>query len=837
MTSSLLSPPTPLTEPRARQGRCREAEPVANEASSSAAPLAGARTLPAEPLLTLRRAAWGFLSSTTRPASLGAFLTETDADERSIASARERLVAAFHEAVPQAPDARTRRGWLATKRAIFNGRPLDPDSPSPPWLEAEVERYRELFDRVSSSEARWRPVVVAEIRRRLEALTSRADFAAALAASSPDLLADLAARAEASDELTSLDRGLYAYLARFTSKANPFHLFATWQGVNPPSEGPGYEVLFDTEGLLALERFLLGRAGAADRAWLQLRPCRQVADRWEIWLPGEGGWQVARLRPNPALDSLIALFATERGSTRAAVLPRTVLRERLAARLAAEGTSPTAETIDAFLAQLEARGVLAPFLIRDLSSPAGDLLGLDPEADRQLERVAELHTRRFALGQVAPAELEPLRACARLDRQLAESVLPLRHYVNRFAADDLAAAHRASDEVASPLAQLRPVFEQEHNFSPVDRVLHAFYAEELGEGGEAPFLDLLATFLRRRAELLERHGWGREAPAYVELRERCTALHGELSEPALERLLATLPSPGAGRSLCAAGPFDFEERVFYPTNLFAGDGRFASRYELARRRATPRGASAGPGLDVELVPPPVPSLNFVLQRFDVGCGFEERWGGSYEEWIEPASIQVRWSAGQVRYRDERGGRELRFHPRGFLLAQYLPVEYQLLLVGHADSYRNPFEEVAPTVFSPGERFVRAIPELRFGPICLRRAAWHVAREAVVAALEGAGTLAATARLRRFVGEHCAEGEELWFYAVPGAGRRAAKPRLLDLLDPLSVLAFRRAIATPEGAAPGAAAGPTVVLTVMRPAPDGLWEHAGDRYAHELMVEV
>lgn len=831
LQGAVCPPPPWRATSRGRAGRGLDSQGSLTPSASPFVDVAPSTGQHGASLLGLRRASWPFARALTRSAAFEVALARHEQLRHELAQLQDQLVARLHDVVPGAPDSRARRAWLELKRAIFNQRLPSPAAEAPPGLEARVERYGALLDALETLLPACAETVVAQTQARLRAAAEQPDFRAALAYSSPDLVEALARSSPADGDFSALDRGLYAYLARFTTKANPLHLFARWLAAgaeSAPAEAD-CELIVHSADLLALEARLSSLPQARKRQWLHLRPYRWLGDRWEFWLQRKDGWRLATLRDSPLLRRLAASFEARRRDGRAAVMRRSELALELAADLDAKHPNEALEVAQAAIASLLERGLLSAFLVRDLFDPAPDLTGLDAAAEPMVTLVGRWHLARVGVEDLPRLEAELVKAAEGPSAPGRPS-----YYVNGFAADELGDAEAAARELGAPLGRLKPLFAVEHNFSPVQRVLHSFYAEHLAERGYAPYLELLARFLRQRHELLERLGWGREARDFIALRQRCSALWGELDQAQLDELLGAVQGSGVSGpapALCFAGPFDFRARRFFLTNVFAGEGRFASRYRLERRRAlVARSELEGEVLDVELVPPPVPSLNFVVQRFAVGCGFEARWGLGYERWIEPSGIEVHWQEGRVSYVDGTSGQRLRFHPRGFLLAQYLPIECQLLLADHGDSYRNPFDEIAPV---EPQAEVLAIPGAWYGPVCLRRPVWCLRRSAVLAELEKARTLKShalegAARLRRFVHARCGVDENLWFYSLPQAGRRAEKPRLLDLLDPLSVLAFRRALASGRG---------VVSLTRMDPAPAGLWQHDGEGYACELMVEA
>jgi hypothetical protein len=263
-----------------------------------------------------------------------------------------------------------------------------------------------------------------------------------------------------------------------------------------------------------------------------------------------------------------------------------------------------------------------------------------------------------------------------------------------------------------------------------------------------------------------------------------------------------------------------------------------TRYLLGRRRqpmttlepAADADAHAAP-LDVELAVPPDNNLNFVVRCCDVGCGFDRRWAHGYREWIEPTEIEIHVEQGRPIYVHARTGRHLRFRFPGLLAARFLPIEYQLLLIDHAGSYRNPFVAESPGA-APSESGQSSIaveyrPGLSFGPVCLRRESWVVPARTLRQIVSGGDVLSATAALHRFVRERLAP-HDLWFYHFTGLTGRLRKPRLLDIESPLSTMVLRHALTHRVR---------HVSLSPMDPQWEGLWQTGGEGHVAELMVEA
>jgi hypothetical protein len=229
-----------------------------------------------------------------------------------------------------------------------------------------------------------------------------------------------------------------------------------------------------------------------------------------------------------------------------------------------------------------------------------------------------------------------------------------------------------------------------------------------------------------------------------------------------------------------------------------------------------------------LAPPPQPNLNYLLPAFALGCGFESRYAHRYARWIDPAEIAIELTdEGRVAYRHAPSGARVRLHYRGFLLARHLPIEYQLLLADHADFFYNPFEGAELT----GDgRPLWYYPALTYRAICLRRERWHVRVGEVREQIWSTDIIHFAATLRGWIHERLRADTDAWYYRAWHSDTRKRKPRLLDLLNPLSADLFRRLIA-------GLGPDDVLLFTVMQPPIEHLWQRDGAPYVSELMIEV
>jgi hypothetical protein len=732
---------------------------------------------------------------------------------------RAPLHDALHAAVPAAAGRAERRRLLEWKRDVFNARPLSTpvdraDGP-PPSLAADLRRYAELVRRDEALFRDGAPAVAGEVRAGLAALLADTRFRLACRYSSPDLWEALEhGSGSGGADLLALGRGLYAYAARFTAKANPFHVFA--QVVFPPASGiqpqAEHEVVLDASLILEMEREALTHAADRDRIRLAPRARTLEEGRYRFWVPTPKGFRLLSLPAGPALDAIDAFFRRQARRTGNPTGTQAECEAFLCDRLGADAGDP-APLLDA----LAAKGLVERYLVTDTAEFAADLRGFTPELDGRLDRLGPLHLAQVSTADLATAE-EALSAAAGPDGA--------GYHVNSYARAETGVHARAAAAVADDLRALKPFFLADHNFAANDAVARAFVLEWLSARGtrSAPLLALLGDFIRELDTLIARHRPAGDAEA----RAWRSAMAGEAGSLSPARLAELHPPGVAGdRSLCFNGPYDYVDGVFHLSNVWAGEGRFVSRYLLGRPPTRRRPGDRDGSLHVELAVPPRTNLECVVRAHSTGCGFDARQSHAFRRWVDPSDVVVEAADGAVAYRHAPSGRPLRIHYRGFLLAEYLPAEYQLLLVGHADTFANPFE--LPD--TPGVAEVRRFDALSFGRVCLRRERWAVPAAMLGPTSAAAGDwLRAAAELRDRVREATSADEELWYYRTSNRAAGGYKPRFLDLRNPLGMAAFRRDLAAlPEGA--------VVSLSPMRPAPEHLFRHDGTPYVTELMVEA
>src|SRR5207247_6448164 len=197
------------------------------------------------------------------------------------------------------------------------------------------------------------------------------DFRLALADSSPALSAALHRRETTGAPYSAGDcGGLYAYVCRFTAKANPLHLFTrlipgAWMGEAAATRADSSgrcEVVFGVDAILSIERKLLERAMDARRVRLALRPLFRKDGRWQVLVERKEGWCSAFLPDLSVLGHLRALYDQRRDSGGAPDFTRMELEHALIDRTAATGHAGVETAIDRLLAL----GVLMPYVIDDM---------------------------------------------------------------------------------------------------------------------------------------------------------------------------------------------------------------------------------------------------------------------------------------------------------------------------------------------------------------------------------------------------------------------------------------------------------------------------------------
>src|SRR5262249_2890951 len=148
------------------------------------------------------------------------------------------------------------------KRQVFNLRPASDEQLTDlePEQRCEVILYNESLRQRDAVLKESRASVLAELRDEMRALLEDPEFVSAVNYSCPWLTEAFRRDHNPSDAtFRNEERGMYAYAARFFSKANPFHNFASiafpeYLGLTPQAE---YEMAVSATSILKLESRLL----------------------------------------------------------------------------------------------------------------------------------------------------------------------------------------------------------------------------------------------------------------------------------------------------------------------------------------------------------------------------------------------------------------------------------------------------------------------------------------------------------------------------------------------------------------------------------------------------
>lgn len=778
-------------------------------------------------LLAVRKAGATFDSIfNLRSARFDALLKEREMLRAELADVRRTLLTRLYEAVPRAADQRTRRQLVQIKRNIFNERLVTGSVPAVAnELAQAIETYNSLRQREREILEVHRLEIVAEYRQRIEVLLRNERFRMACLYASPGIFESLEhGRDLPEDRLSALDRGLYAYATKFISKANPFHAFA--EVSFPPTAGVTadgqHEIVIDLSAVLRLEQLLLPLADSRT-TWVCLRPYFRESGTCNFWLSGPT--RLVPLRDHRVLQLAVRFFEEQIRRHERPVGTRADYEAYVLSQI----PSHLHDSAKRLLSKLVEQGVVVEYLVTDLGRFAPPLLGISDECDPALKLLQQHHLARVPTHDLPRVHDEISKA-----DQLVSGTSPIRYWLNSYNSEDTTPHEHAAEELYNDLSDLKACFGMEHNFVGHDYVFRAFILEYLETRGVscAPYLEVLRDYLRSKMEIVNRylpevHRTPDDRNRHAQWRAQLAAEIGQLSRKRLEELSGYPRSHGIRRSLCFNGPFDYLRRIYYVSNVFAGDGHFISRYLLHRQTAADVIPRDGESIDVELATPSWRNLNYVVRHCDVGCGFEARYAHRYRRWIDPSEIAIELRSGQVVYRHASSGAILRIHYRGFLLSQMLPSEYQLLLLGHADTFHNPFRR---TDTLTGGCALRHDPGLYYGAICVRREQW-VSQKAVLADLgREQDELQFAVLLREWVHQHLREGADEWYFMAVDPRAKRRKPRFLDLRNPLSAFAFRRVVTASSWDG-------LVSFTVMEPPIANLFRAEGAPSVTELMIEV
>ncbi len=754
------------------------------------------------------------------PCNIRSQIFESLAEEYSrltsqITQTRDSLVKRLYDAVPLAsPPAR--RILLQIKRKISNfGLVSDEELEAlAPDLRACASEYcRNLCTREAMLESK-RQGIFQELRQQLQAVIADELFSQAVDYSCPWLI-DTYRRHDPGDltEFSNEERGVYSYAVRCFSKANPFHAFAS---VAFPSHSGiaadcDCELTINAALILQLERRLLAASDRYARR-IYLRSYLATADAYEFFVTGYSSVRRMGITKNPAIQCIIEYFRAMRSRYTFGDCI-----EYIAGEL--PGVDRTA--IEKSILQLIDHGIMVEYLVTDFDHFAKDLLGIDADCDALIHSLQKFHLARVPGSSLAGNE-QQLKGALGADFKFEGTP----YYVHAYSRESTGAYEEAAARLHPALQAIKPLLLPFNNFAKWTWVNSAFIHERCATAPDGvPYLALLTDFLSDLTNTVSRYQASVSEPrhkALAEWRKRLSACTGELSDEQLVELLAMQPvHQETIDAICFNGPVDAKRGIFYPQNLFAGDGRYLCRYLMS----TPRRPGSHPQevLDVQLVCPYEDNRHYVAPVFSAACGFDSRYRHKFADWIDPAGVTVKSQDGRIVYEEKTSGRPLRFRFFGFFLAPILGPEYQLLLATHADFFYNPFEWGA----SPGE-MVQHVPSLCYKSVCLRIEQWRFHKAFFEPAWKVDDILRSTLTLLAMLQDAGIDFTKCYFeFFDPPALR---KPRYLDFANPLSVHAFRRAVRSCSDAA-------VVSLARMEPEPADLFQHNQRPHVTELMIEA
>jgi hypothetical protein len=771
-------------------------------------------------LLAIRKAAghfWG--RHNIRSDVFEALLHEYDSLSRQILNARDVLLQELYEAVPRAQSPSARHSILEIKRKVAHF-VAAADQELDVLAADQRARVREYFKNISARETildRKRESIFHDFRRQLGALADDEEFNWAVTYSCPWLIEAYRRHNPSNNtDFSKEERGIYSYAARFFSKANPFHLFAS---VILPhtvtiSLEDRYEILLNISTILRLEQVLLLQCKDKSKIRLYLRSFIEQDKTWEFVLP-KGSSLRRIVVPKIDLIRLISEFF-------ATIQPEYTL-DRCLAYLGQHLPHIAKSDIESSLFQLIDHGVLVRYLVADFNNFANDLLSIDRDYDAQIISLQAIH-----LARVAKKDLSDIKQ--KLDRlpEMGSKDGEASYYLNAYSVANTEEYEQAASQLRPSLQAIRPLFLPYNNFEEWSRVTSAFMRDYCHDhpAQRIPYAVLMMDFCRNLGSIIARYQISndRHFNGHKQRESDLWNYQGSLSDQELQAIVERSLIACDAKTICFNGAYDRGNGRFYPHNFFSGNGRYISRYLLGVANNPFRRVRAEADVqDVQLVPTYDHNRLYVTQMFDTGCGFDARYRHKFRHWIDLNDVFVENQNGKIIF-SHRSGCVLRFHFVGFLLGQGVRPEYQLLLTEHTDYFKNPFER-PPSSDKPLEYCT----PLYYRDICLRREQWRFAKDVFEPAWKYKDILRCTLSLREILREGGMNFKEAYFELFDPV-TQWRKPRYFDTSNPLSAHAFRRAVRS-------SSSGTVVSIAKMEPQPASLFKDDEGSYVTELMIEA
>jgi hypothetical protein len=777
-------------------------------------------------LLAVRRAGTPF----TAPFRICSRAFESLLEERNILRSRigllqSNLVEDIFHAVPRAASPTERHALLAVKRAVHNARPVNADDLAALQgdLAGRTSHYNTLATALTGLVDRYRQSVVLELRCCIYEVAAIPYFANAVNYSCPWLLNVFkAAQSQDTKQFTEAERGIAAYAIKFFSKANPLHVFASlFFGPGLEFEPAGEcEVIINSDLILKLEHELLTECKDPSRRLLSLRPYFGDGEALYFFTAHSA---VVTITKSRLLSAILIQGAQERSLWSLASC-KIYLREQF----------PALEdsAAEQYIRKLIDLGIIDEYMVRDFDDFAAELLNVGSKYESTVRTLDTLHFSTFEKADLPG-----------VDEQIGKLSFPFSiahenaYHINSYHPAKLLPQDSVASGVIDDLCDLKPLFLRCANFGGRARVLRSYLAQRLSAetAGRLPYLKLLWEFLHDAARIIQQHEHAAKTGPVQAWLAHLSLENGELSPNRLGELLASSPmAPGIGEeesSVCFNGPLDAVKGLYYPTNSFAGHGRFASRYLIKQyRNRYPLGDDSSGKAEVQLIAS-YSSRSYTSNLCRIGCSFDGRWQHRFEKWIDPSDIEVALTDDGIGYFQSSTEQRLHFRLAGFQLAESLGLEYQLLLLdSHADYYLNPFDRDPISWWQPGKDKTSCIPPLYYASVCLRRQQWVFPASQFEQLWGEDDIVSATLSLLDLIGAATKLQTSDWYFRVHKKQRVAEQPRYLDLHNPLNVQIFRRACSTNNGAE-------LISLSAMEPPRENLFRDEQGPWLTELMIEV
>ncbi|MGH1364945.1 MAG: lantibiotic dehydratase [Calditrichia bacterium] len=754
--------------------------------------------------------------------------------QEKITSLQNELAELLHHAFRQNYDQKEHRRYiLKIKRDIHNLRPvkhMDASFLGHDCLD-QLGTYSRLVEEKSEVLSQLNTAPLEEIRNNIGTLLRNEKFLSAIDYSNPELFAKLKKYQTGSSKkhFSKLERSVYSYGLRFFSKANPLYVFSElWFAEELGIEiEQSCELSLHMNYILGIEEHLLSYAGVQEKDLLYCQNSLKREEKITFIIPDARAKRYLSISSNPLLDKILFFFHRQ--------LPKEKSIGRLTEYLHSEFPNEDVEGLQNYVAALIKNKILVRYLVRDFSKFYVDLEQQLLSMEKQLKDYQEIHHGHFDYSQLSQKTNDDQI----LDSQLRHKA-PANYrsfYVDSYFKTSARGPNEKSfTETLQDLKQVKPLFLPNGNNRYMADNIVLLLKDILADKScnSIPFLDFLDHCIQNSVNFSSLPPAQNSARESFEqqsalLQKKLATLQGELEKPILEQLTQKYDAPKINPHLCFNGPFDYQNQRYYINNIWAGNGRFISRYLINQpgKRAR-KHANSSAGLNVQVYDFfDNSNKGYTVTPFDVGFGMNARFKHLFKEWLTPEEIQLSLDGDQVIYSKAGSGQRIHFYYLGFALISGLATEYQILLANKNDFYLNSFADwIIPHAdanpFQPG---------LTYGQICLRRDRWYIPGKEIPALIPADNTVSCAMRLLSWAERTLDNSCRYYYFRTAGnATRFAHKPMFLDVQNPLSVSNFYTRIAQND---PNS----FVCFERMEPPINNLYEYEKQKYLTEVMLEV